>query len=137
MKTIYISLLLFLSINISYAQDELAVLDSVMLGSCDVIWYPPFYERWSTELKQDYFFAANDLDAAYLLRGDVPGMLITRPSGNPLDLYTFKTNGMSSFDGTQTPLFLVDGFPVLSLEGIDPMDIKSIKVDKDLGLGEL
>ncbi len=69
----------------------------------------------------------NSFDA---LQGAVPGMTITRASGQPGNQgYTLQVRGYSSINGNQ-PLVLIDGIPG-ELGTLNPSDILQISVLKD------
>jgi len=70
----------------------------------------------------------NSFDA---LQGTIPGMTITRASGQPGNngKYNLQVRGYSSLNGNQ-PLVLVDGIPG-DLNTINPNDITEISVLKD------
>jgi TonB-linked SusC/RagA family outer membrane protein len=64
------------------------------------------------------------------LQGAIPGMTITRASGQPGNQgYTLQVRGYSSINGNQ-PLVLIDGIPG-DLTTINPNDITQISVLKD------
>lgn len=65
------------------------------------------------------------------LQGEIPGMVIQRSSGQPGN-EDFKMNirGVSSANGDNAPLVLVDGIPG-DINMINPQDIDAISVLKD------
>lgn len=64
------------------------------------------------------------------LEGEIPGVTITRGSGQPGNqLYTLQIRGYSSINGN-TPLVLIDGVPG-DISTINPNDIAQISVLKD------
>lgn len=64
------------------------------------------------------------------LQGEIPGVTVTRTSGQPgREGYTFNIRGISSINGN-APLVLIDGIPG-DLSNLDPEDIASITVLKD------
>ncbi len=66
-----------------------------------------------------------------ILQGRIPGLIISRPGGNPLGLANVQLRGAHSILGATEPLIVVDGLPGASLHTIDPMDIANIKVLRD------
>jgi TonB-dependent SusC/RagA subfamily outer membrane receptor len=69
------------------------------------------------------------------LTSRVPGLMISHASDGSL---IFRIRGGSSIMGSNEPLYIVDGTPVLpgpngGLTGINPRDIASIEVLKDAG----
>ena len=78
------------------------------------------------------------------LQGKIPGLQIATTSGEPGGSPNILLRGVSSVTGGAQPLFVIDGFPVSSvnttngadaganpLNAIDPRDIESIDVLKD------
>lgn len=64
------------------------------------------------------------------LQGAIPGVTITRGSGQPGNqLYTLQIRGYSSINGNQ-PLVLIDGIPG-DINSINPSDILKVSVLKD------
>ncbi|MGZ5189363.1 MAG: SusC/RagA family TonB-linked outer membrane protein [Flavisolibacter sp.] len=77
-------------------------------------------------------FQSKPVTNAYAaLQGEVPGVFITRYSGQPgSEDFNLNVRGPSSKNGAGTPLVLVDGV-VGSLDLLNPADIESISVLKD------
>jgi len=69
-------------------------------------------------------------DAASLIAGKVPGLGISTPSGNPTAGSQIVLRGVTTVQGSTSPLILVDGIPG-SLETVAAPDIESISVLKD------
>lgn len=66
------------------------------------------------------------------LQGLVPGVTITRSSGQPgREGFNINLRGISSVNGGNTPLILVDGNPVDDFNTINPKDIENISFLKD------
>jgi TonB-dependent starch-binding outer membrane protein SusC len=69
-----------------------------------------------------------------LLQGKAPGVHVITSSGAPGAGATIRIRGLSSFNGSNSPLMVVDGFPwgdAGNLKQINPEDIESIEVLKD------
>ena len=69
-----------------------------------------------------------------MLQGRVPGLQVITPSGEPGEGSTMRIRGASSLHGSNSPLYVVDGFPLTdagNLNQINPSDIESIEVLKD------
>jgi TonB-dependent starch-binding outer membrane protein SusC len=64
------------------------------------------------------------------LQGSVPGVLILNQNGQPGDKPMIRIRGTGT-NNSPDPLFLVDGFPVSSIEYLNPGDIDRIDVLKD------
>jgi TonB-linked SusC/RagA family outer membrane protein len=64
------------------------------------------------------------------LQGNVPGVLILNQNGQPGDKPMIRIRGTGT-NNSPDPLFIVDGFPVSSIEYLNPGDIDRIDVLKD------
>jgi TonB-linked SusC/RagA family outer membrane protein len=65
------------------------------------------------------------------IQGEIPGLTIQRSSGQPgLEEYDLNVRGVSSTNGGNSPLILIDGISG-SLDLLNPDDIESISVLKD------
>jgi TonB-dependent starch-binding outer membrane protein SusC len=84
------------------------------------------------------------LDAA--LQGRAPGVQVYSNSGQPGSGVSIRIRGVNSFNGSNEPLYVVDGFPITNaqtgsaqggqdringLAGLNPGDIESIDILKD------
>lgn len=65
------------------------------------------------------------------LSGKMAGVQITTTEGSPDADLKIRVRGGGSITGDNTPLFIVDGFPVETISDIAPSDIESIDVLKD------
>jgi TonB-linked SusC/RagA family outer membrane protein len=66
------------------------------------------------------------------MQGTIPGVQISSNSGAPGSGSSIMIRGASTLsDGAVSPLFIVDGMIVKSIDGINPNDIKSVEVLKD------
>ncbi len=70
-------------------------------------------------------------NAATALQGTVPGLNVQQTTGQPGSSPNITFRGGSDFNGTGSPLFVVDGVIVPSLYGLDMNDIASIDLLKD------
>ena len=70
---------------------------------------------------------------AQALSGAVAGLKVTQSSGNPGATPTITLRGGTNFDGSGSPLIMVDGQLRESLSDINPEDIESMEVLKDAG----
>lgn len=69
---------------------------------------------------------------AQALSGAVSGLKVTQSSGRPGSVPSLVLRGGTNFDGSGSPLVLVDG-QVRGISDINPEDIESIEVLKDAG----
>ncbi|NQX40817.1 TonB-dependent receptor [Pedobacter steynii] len=66
------------------------------------------------------------------LQGVAPGLIVTRNSGQPgNEGWKLNIRGISSVNGPNNPLLIVDGIEYTDLTQINPNDIESISVLKD------
>ena len=70
------------------------------------------------------------VDAAIALQGTSSGVTVNSPSGSPGAEFNIIIRGISS-NGSNKPLYIVDGYEVSSFNTISPNDIESITVLKD------
>ncbi len=69
--------------------------------------------------------------AAEAISGRLAGVQVTSTEGSPDAEVKIRVRGGGSITGDNTPLYIVDGFPVSSISDIPPGDIQSIDVLKD------
>lgn len=65
------------------------------------------------------------------LQGKVPGVMVTQSSGSPGSLGVVHIRGIGSINGSNNPLYIVDGLPQTSVGWLNPNDIESMNVLKD------
>lgn len=68
---------------------------------------------------------------AQALTGRLAGVQVTTADGSPDAEILIRVRGGGSITGSNTPLFIVDGFPASNINDISPADIQSIDVLKD------
>ncbi len=66
-----------------------------------------------------------------ILQGQAAGVQVTQYSGKPGNAMSLRIRGATSLSAGNEPLFVMDGIPLLSAEGINPADIASVEVLKD------
>ncbi|MEJ8844893.1 TonB-dependent receptor [Lacibacter sp. H375] len=64
------------------------------------------------------------------LQGSISGVSVTRSSGAPGSGASIRIRGITT-TGENSPLILVDGVPVNSIDNVNPNDVESISVLKD------
>ncbi len=69
--------------------------------------------------------------ALQAIQGRVSGVSIASTDGSPDAEMTVRIRGGGSITGDNSPLYIVDGFPVSSISDIAPQDIESIDILKD------
>jgi TonB-linked SusC/RagA family outer membrane protein len=75
--------------------------------------------------------AAPVSSALEAIQGRVAGITIATTEGAPDAELTVRVRGGGSITGDNSPLYIVDGFPVASIADIAPQDIESIDILKD------
>lgn len=65
-----------------------------------------------------------------LIRGRLPGLLISRPGSDPNRQYDIRLRGFNTLLNNEQPLYVVDGVPDISLSLVDPNDIVSMEIIK-------
>ena len=68
-----------------------------------------------------------------VLQGMVTGLIVQQTTGNPGTSPNISFRGGSNYDGSGTPLFVLDGMIIPNLYGVNMDDIESIDVLKDAG----
>lgn len=66
-----------------------------------------------------------------MVSGQVAGLVITKPGGDPTTGATMRLRGTTSLLGGNGPLVVIDGVPGASMNIISPEDVESISVLKD------
>ncbi|WP_455585387.1 SusC/RagA family TonB-linked outer membrane protein [Bacteroides sp.] len=69
--------------------------------------------------------------ASEALQGKMAGVQITTTEGSPDAEIKIRVRGGGSLSQDNSPLYIVDGFPVTSISDIAPTDIQSVDVLKD------
>lgn len=81
--------------------------------------------------------SAKDLDtrpivsAAQMMQGKAAGVTISQPNGAPGADMTVRVRGTTSFNGSNAPMYVVDGVPVDNISFLAPNDIESMQILKD------
>lgn len=82
-------------------------------------------------VNSDVLQAVPVASATEALTGKMAGVQITTTEGSPDAEMKIRVRGGGSITGDNTPLFIVDGFPVESISDIPASDIEDITVLKD------
>lgn len=119
-------------INVTLAEEIITMNDVVVIGY-GVVKKSDLTGSVSTiKVKALQSIPANSIDG--LLQGRSAGLQIINSSDDPGSGVTVKIRGGSSLLGSNTPLLVVDGFPLGdagNLKQINPSDIVSVEVLKD------
>ncbi len=71
------------------------------------------------------------VSAAQALQGKAPGVAVQQPTGAPGSGMTVRVRGTTSFNGSNEPLYVVDGVPVDNVDFLSPGDIENMQILKD------
>lgn len=129
MKTQEVSIKGQTKINITLSDDTQALEEVVVIG-------------YGTAKKKDLTGAVGTVqgselakipvtNAAQALTGRLAGVQITTTDGSPDAEMLIRVRGGGSITGDNSPLYIVDGFPVSSISDVAPGDIEDITVLKD------
>ena len=69
--------------------------------------------------------------AAQAIQGKAAGIQVVSPNGAPGGEMTIRVRGTTSFNGSNDPLYVVDGVPVDNINFLAPSDIADIQILKD------
>lgn len=116
-------------INVALEEDQKELDEVVVIG-------------YGTVAKKDVTTAVStvsvkDMDerpivsAAQAIQGKAAGVNVYQPNGAPGGEMVIRVRGTTSFNGSNSPLYVVDGVPVDNLNFLSPMDIASMQILKD------
>ena len=71
------------------------------------------------------------VSTAQAMQGKAAGVMISQPNGAPGADLTVRVRGTTSFNGSNEPLYVVDGVPVDNLKFLSPTDIENMQILKD------
>jgi TonB-linked SusC/RagA family outer membrane protein len=71
------------------------------------------------------------VSAAQAIQGKAAGVNVYKPSGAPGAGMVVRVRGATSVNGSNDPLYVVDGVPVDNIDFLSPMDIANIQILKD------
>jgi len=84
----------------------------------------------TVQVKGDDIAKLNTTNALEAMQSSTPGVQITQSSSQPGKGFSVTIRGKGTI-GNSSPLYVIDGVPGGSLDGINPADIESIDVLKD------
>lgn len=119
-------------INMLLIQDITALEEIIVVGYGSVEKSDLTGSVTKVELEEIKDVPSNSVEG--LLQGRAAGLQVTSPSQDPGAGSTVRIRGGSSLRGSNSPLVVVDGFPLGEagdLKQINPVDIESIEVLKD------
>lgn len=71
------------------------------------------------------------VSAGQAMQGKAAGVSVIQPSGTPGGEMTIRVRGTSSFNASNSPLYVVDGVPVDNINFLAPNDIQDMQILKD------
>ena len=119
-------------INVILQSTSIALEGIVVTGYGGVVKRSKLTNSIAT-VKEDVFKIGMHSNPAQALSGEVSGLKVTQSSGKPGASPVLVLRGGTNFDGTGSPLIMVDGQVRGSLSDINPEDIESMEVLKDAG----
>lgn len=129
MKTQEISIQGKKSINVTMSDDSQALDEVVVIGYGTVAKKDLTGSVASVSAKELAVVPVSNVSEA--LTGKMPGVSITTTEGSPDAEVKIRVRGGGSLSQDNSPLYIVDGFPVASISDIASSDIQSIDVLKD------
>lgn len=118
-----------LKMNVVLSEDNLLLEGVVVVGYGAVRKSDLTGSIASISSKNIQQIATSRVDQA--LQGQIPGLQVTTTSGMPGGNTNILVRGIGSVSGGVGPLVVVDGFPGISIDQINPADIESLEVLKD------
>ena len=119
------------------AQDLVVVLreDQEVLDEVVVIGY-------GTQKRKDVTTSISSVDtedlekrpipsAAQAMQGKAAGVTVVKPSGQPGAGMVVRVRGTTSMNGSNDPLYVVDGVPMTDIDFLAPNDIETMQILKD------
>ena len=135
--TLVVSYIGYLTQEVKSGQNLIIVLeeDNKTLDEVVVIGYGTVKKRDLTgsvaSVSADALVANPVSDVSQALQGKLPGVSITTQDGRPGADVAIRVRGGGSISQSNSPLFIVDGFPASSISDIPADQIQSIDVLKD------
>ncbi|MFY0687052.1 MAG: SusC/RagA family TonB-linked outer membrane protein [Cyclobacteriaceae bacterium] len=84
----------------------------------------------SNVISDQYFNKGLINDPLGLIQGRIPGLLVSKPGGDPNQLFHAQIRGLTTFSGQDQPLIVIDGIYGASINLIDPADIAAMRLIK-------
>lgn len=71
------------------------------------------------------------VNVAQAIQGRAAGVAVMQPNGTPGAEMAIRVRGTTSYNGSNDPLYVVDGVPVDNIKFLSPNDVESIQILKD------
>ena len=121
-------------VGMSNTYDVVLSEDALMLAETVVVGYGTMKKgevaSAISTVKSGDFLKTPGANAAELIKGKVPGLIVNTPDGNPVSSTQISLRGSTTLKADTAPLVLIDGVPG-SLSQVSPDDIEQIDVLKD------
>lgn len=137
-KTLKISYVGYLSQDVKVKGTDLKIVlkeDNALLDEVVVIGYGTMKKKdltgSITTVNSKDLNVGSYTDPGQLLQGKVPGLVVVQSSDPNGGVNSLTLRGASTLNGSQGPLYVVDGIPDVNLNLIPPSDIESIDVLRD------
>jgi TonB-linked SusC/RagA family outer membrane protein len=114
-------------------KENTTVLDEVVVMGYGVTQKRAKVTNSISKVTDDVLTIGANANPAQALAGAVSGLKVYVQSGDPAATPTIILRGGNNYDGSGSPLIVVDGQVRSSLEDINPNDIESMDVLKDAG----
>ena len=132
--TIVVSYIGYVTQEVKAGSDVVLQEDNALLNEVVVIGYGTQRKADVTSavasVKAEDFNAGKIGDAAELVKGKIAGLTVVNSSGDPKARSSIRLRGITTLEGSLTPLILVDGIEG-NLNTVAPENIASIDVLKD------
>ena len=131
MKLIQLLVLMSFVCNyqIAFSQDTITTNDSSQIIFDNNINITS--SKGTTLINSINFNVGNFTNPYQLIQGKIPGLLISKPSGNPLGLPQVALRGFNSTQFSNQPLIVVNGVPDFDWTTLDLNDIEAIQIIRD------
>jgi len=129
MKTQEVAVSSKTTINVALAEDAIGIEEVVAIG-------------YGTMKKKDLTGSVASMPSSQIkettatrieqaLVGKIAGVEVRSTTGEPGSAPQIRIRGVSSISATSEPLYVVDGFPVITIQSLNPSDIETIDILKD------
>jgi len=131
-------------------EEDVAILEDVIITGYGML-KKSAYAGSASVVKTENIKDVPTMDLSAMLQGSAPGIQVTGSSGQPGAVPTIRIRGIGSFNASNSPLYVIDGVPVISgdinnsgsdagtniMATINTNDIENITVIKDAAAASL
>ena len=129
MQTVQLPLAGSTQVNVVLKEDQEVLEEVVVIG-------------YGTQKRKDLTTAVSSVDtenldkipitsAAQAMQGKAAGVTVVKPNGQPGAGMVVRVRGTTSMNGSNDPLYVVDGVPMTDISFLAPNDIESMQILKD------